>query len=176
MMKTDRMKSVFKYALFYAGICFLFIMPDIVYGIIDRNFTFSLFRFEKFLISLVFPLSLALMRSLKAVACVLIFFGILHLVQLSSMAYFGNFLSPFTLILMFVEFEDVARESLSLFFRYIYLLFIIAVPYGLFFLALKIADRWRPKVGYAWLGMVLLCGVLIARMYVKQTALRCIRG
>ena len=109
-------------------VSFFFILPDIIFSIVNKSFKLS---HDIKILLLIIPLSSGLVVNRfkwLSILCLSILFFI-QLFQFSSLAYFGNLLSPYTLYLFSNEIGDTFQEVGNMFFRYIYILPIVLLPF-----------------------------------------------
>lgn len=107
---------------------FFIILPDILFSFINKNFKLS--HDIKGLL-LILPLSAGLVLNrfkLISIICVTLLCSV-QLMQFSCLAYFGNYLSPYTVYLFFQELQDTFQEIWHVFFKYCYVIPIVVLPF-----------------------------------------------
>lgn len=124
-MKDNRYNSI----VLVIVVIFLLILPDIFFSFIKPGFRLS---HDLKVLLLVTPLSVGLITSrfkFLSLICV-VFLGIIEIMQFSSLAYFNNFLSPYSVYLFLRELQDTFQEATSAFFNYWYILPIVLIPFA----------------------------------------------
>ncbi len=141
-------KKLISPLFFTISIALLLIVPDILFANINESFYVT--RDPKAIL-FILPLSLglALGRSKIFTAVVLVFFGILQIVQFCHIAYFGTHLSPFSLHLMTKEVVDVITEAKSVFWSYFYIFIIVIIPFFVIYGLCTKSSKWFPKLKYS---------------------------
>ncbi|MDH3347537.1 MAG: phosphoethanolamine transferase [Desulfobulbaceae bacterium] len=86
---------------------------------------------------LVFGAILASCRSFKVVASTLGFLAALEITQFGSLAYSGDYITPFSIGLMFVEFAEVGETAFANFQHFLYVPLLVLIPYGLCLWAIR---------------------------------------
>lgn len=121
--------SWYKAILFLIIVAFFLILPDIVFSFISKNFKLS---HDIKVLALIIPLSLGLIVNrfkLLSYSC-LIILCLVQIMQFSSLAYFGNFLSPYSVYLFSKEIQDTFQEAVNVFFNYWYILPMVILPFA----------------------------------------------
>lgn len=121
--------SITKTILLTLIVVFLLIFPDIIFSFIDQNFKLS---HDIKVLALIIPLSLGLVTGrfkwLSYFCIIILCFS--QIMQFSNLAYFGNFLSPYSVYLFSKEIQDTLEEAGNVFFNYWYILPMVILPFA----------------------------------------------
>jgi glucan phosphoethanolaminetransferase (alkaline phosphatase superfamily) len=131
-----------------ALISLTFLVPGRLY----RHFheaNFVWFSRKYFWIFFTFGFVLTSCKSISTIIIVFSMVGILEISQFSSLAYFGEFISPYAIGQMFTELVDVSKVVVGSFSHLYYILFIVIVPYGLIVLIIWALWQYELKFSYA---------------------------
>jgi len=141
--------------LFLAALISLtFLVPALLFRLFQKA-DFVWFNLKYFWIFYAFGFILTSCKSKKTISAVFLFVGILEITQFSSLAYFGEFLSPYAIGQMFVETVDVAKAAVGSFSHLYYVLLIVIVPYALMLLVLRAFWKYELKIRFATLTVIL---------------------
>ncbi len=124
-----KFNSLNKTILLIFIVAFLLILPDIIFSFINQKFKLS---HDIKVLALIVPLSFGLVINrfkLISYFCIIIL-CLAQIMQFSSLAYFGNFLSPYSVYLFFREIQDTFQEAGNAFYDYWYIIPLIIVPFG----------------------------------------------
>jgi glucan phosphoethanolaminetransferase (alkaline phosphatase superfamily) len=140
-----------------ALISFTFFVPAWLFRFFhEANFVW--FNLKYFWIFFIFGITLASCRSIKTVIAVVVFVGILEITQFGSLAYFGEFLSPYAVGLMFIELVDVSKAAVSSAGHLYYVLLIVIIPYSLMLMIIRALWKYELKIRFFSVLVVLfLC-------------------
>lgn len=124
-MKSNRLS---KTILLIFIVAFLLILPDIIFSFINQKFKLS---HDIKVLALIIPLSFGLVinrfKFLSYFCITILCFA--QIMQFSSLAYFGNFLSPYSIYLFFREIQDTFQEAGNAFFSYWYIIPLVVIPF-----------------------------------------------
>ena len=138
-------KGINKTILLIFIISFLLILPDIIFSFINHNFKLS---HDIKALALIIPLSFGLVINrfkLLSYFCIMIL-CLIQIMQFSHFAYFGNFLSPYSVYLFFREIQDTFQEAGNAFFNYWYIIPLVVVPFlGILYCVIK--NREKSIIG-----------------------------
>ncbi len=139
-------------------ILFFLMLPEILFGFLNSKLAVC---FDPDKLGMVFLLSVALsvVKSKKFFIRFLIVFGILQIVQFCSMAYFGVYLTPYSIDFIFLETGDILTEIKDVWYKYLYVFVLIGVSY--FILGCIVAKDVLNRVSfkYGWvLPMIYVAG------------------
>lgn len=138
-------------------ISLLFFVPGWIFSLFKPVY-FQQFSWKYFLIFGLFACILSFLRSTMQCSVIIAFLAILEMTQFGSLAYFGDFINPFTIQQMFIEFADVAEESISSSRTLFYVPLLILLPYATAIGLLLITSRLRYRIRYMWIFAILfLC-------------------
>lgn len=122
-------------ALCALAVVIALLIPGYLFGLFtDTPLTW--FREKYFWMFWGFGLALAGCRSFRFVVAVLALLGILELTQFGSLAFSHEYITPFSIGLMMVEFLDVAQTTAANSAHFLYVPFIVLFPYALCLLVL----------------------------------------
>ena len=147
-----------KVIVFSLIVLFWLMLPEMIFGIFNEHLAVC---FDPDKLGMVFLLafSLSMIKSKTFFISFLIVFGILHIVQMCSMAYFGVYLTPYAIDFIFLETKDIFTEIKDVWYKYLYIFILVGVPY--FCLGYMVYRDFFPRVTlkYAWILPVLyFCG------------------
>ena len=127
------------------GISILLVVPDFIFSLVNKSFRLP---YSCNVLFVIIPLSAALVLNKYKLLSKLIIALILVLqfLQFSNIAYFGNQLSPYALILMQSEIKDVLLETKNSFLDYLYIVPVVLIPCLLMWLLLK-KTTIKTKIG-----------------------------
>ena len=135
-------KRYMKYLTFISSvilIAILLITPDILFSIINKSFVIA--NNPEALIFIILASLLFVTNTNKTFSIFLLsFFSIIQTAQFCNIKYFGTLISPPALYLMTQEISDVIDEAVSVFWNYIYIFPLVALPY---FAIYKVAHSKR---------------------------------
>ncbi len=149
---------------FIFAISVLLIFPDILFSLFSDSFAIS-----KNIGSLDFIVVLSIVflinKSKKFAIILSIFFSIIQFAQFCNIKYFGTLLSPSSIYLMTKEVSDVFEEATYIFWNYIYLLLMVALPfYGIFKISFsRFAKKYKCKSVYTF--SIFLLAVVLPLLY-----------
>ena len=125
---------------------FLFLVPGYLYNLVG-NTEILWFSPKYFATFFAFGLILSFCRNRKLVGGALLLLGLLEFSQFASLAYFGQYITPYSIRLMFVEGADVMEAAFSSMASLWYLPLVVGIPYGTMALLLKKTEgaRLRPR-------------------------------
>lgn len=141
--------NVFLNILILLLIIFLLVLPDICFYFIGVLKTFAT-SFKSWLFILPIAVSLLLSKNNKFTAGILIFFGLLQIMQFVHMTYFGTTLSSFALYLFVAQFSDVFSEASEVWYRYIYVIAFVVIPFFLIYFFNKKLYKYRYKTAFSY--------------------------
>jgi glucan phosphoethanolaminetransferase (alkaline phosphatase superfamily) len=125
-----------------------FLVPALLFRIFQKA-DFVWFNLKYFWIFFAFGFILTSCKSKKTTSAVFLLVGTLEITQFCSLAYFGEFLSPYAIGQMFTEMVDVSKAVVGSFSHLSYVLFIVIIPYGLMLLLLRAFWRYELKIRFA---------------------------
>ena len=138
-------KNIKSTLLSIIGISILLIVPDFIFSLVNKSFKLP---HSLNVLFVIIPLSAAIVfnkyKLFSKIIITLIF--ILQFLQFSNIAYFGNQLSPYALILMQSEINDVLLETKNSFLNFLYIIPIVLIPCLLMWGMLKIKTI-KNKIG-----------------------------
>lgn len=136
--------------LIFAGL----MLPDYVFSFINQNFGLC-FNFDKLGVILILSIILALIKNVKFIVGFLIIFGIMQIIQFYNMAYFGVYLSSYALYFIILEAQDIMTEASDVWFKYLYVPFLVVVPYFIVAYILLKFDKKRVKSKFSYVFLFL---------------------
>ena len=104
------------------------------------------YREKYFWMFLAFGFILASCRSFKVVASTLGLLAVLEFTQFGSLAYSGDYITPFSIGLMFVEFAEVGETAFANTNHFLYVPFIVLVPYASCLWAIRATWEQQYKI------------------------------
>ena len=113
------------------------------------------FRFKYFLIFAAFGAVLAACRSFKWIAFTVIFLGLLELTQFGSLYYSGDFITPYSVEFMLREFSEIVTFTRFNLRHLFYTPMVVLAPYALGVFILWKSNRYRFKIKWAWVLVIL---------------------
>jgi glucan phosphoethanolaminetransferase (alkaline phosphatase superfamily) len=111
------------------------LLPGYLFGLLSGT-SLTWFREKYFWMFWGFGLALAGCRSSRFVAAVLVLLGGLELTQFGSLAFSHEYITPFSIGLMLVEFLEVAETAAANSMHFLYVPFVVLLPYALCFFGL----------------------------------------
>src|SRR5574344_2183774 len=114
-MRPDVLSKIKNHILFIL----IFLLPDILFGFWNPNFAVCGSIKTIFILSL-FGLILSMTPKIKYVIIAICVFAVMQIVQFGAMFYFGRYLSPLAIDLMFEEYKEVIDEGFNTFGDFFY--------------------------------------------------------
>ena len=121
------MKNIAKLLCSIAVITFLLLLPDTIFSFVNPNLAVCA-NTDKIGVMALLALCLTFVSNKRFLIAFIAFFGLLQMTQFSSMAYFGVYLTPYAIDFIFLEAGDVATEIKDVWFKYLYVIPLVAVP------------------------------------------------
>ncbi len=137
-----------------ALISLTFLVPALLFRFFEKA-DFVWFNVKYFWIFFAFGCILTLCKSKKVTAAVFLLVGLLEISQFCSLAYFGEFLSPYAIGQMFTEIVDVSRAAIGSFSHLYYVLLIVIIPYCLMLLIVNAFWKYELKVRFTTVLVIL---------------------
>lgn len=159
------MKNIGKLLCSVLVVTFLLLLPDAIFGFINPNLAVCA-NTDKIGVMALLALCLTFVSNKKVLIAFTAFFGLLQMTQFSSMAYFGVYLTPYAIDFIFLEAGDVATEIKDVWFKYLYVIPLVAVPYCVMAWLLCRDKLFRFRVKYGWVFLLLFFGMFF---YKAQT-------
>ena len=136
--------------LFSSLIILLFLMlPEIVFSFINPKLAVC-GNFDKLGAVFLLAIALSLVKNKTFIKWFLIVFGVFQLVQFNSMAYFGVYLTPYAIDFIFLETGDILTEIKDVWYKYLYVVALVGVPYWLLWMAVSRDILNRVTFKYGW--------------------------
>lgn len=130
--------------IFFSLIILFFLMiPELVFSFINPHLAVC-GDADKLGTVFLLALILSMIKSKRVIFIFLAVFGIMQIVQFCNMAYFGVYLTPFAIDFIFLETGDIVNETKDVWYEYIYVVFLVGVPYA--FLAYIYAKDYFNRV------------------------------
>ncbi len=123
------------------------------------------FREKYFYMFLAFGVALAGCPRFGIVAAVLALLALLELTQFGSLAFAGEYITPFAIGLMFVESLEVVGTAMAHSPYFLYVPAIIVLPYGLCLLALR--RTWALQFKSRWFTLLVIVFLLFPLVRMK---------
>ena len=152
---SNKLKTLLFSFVLVVLLMILLVAPDIIYSWVSP--TFKLSRDPRSLLLLI-PLSIGflLCPSKLVIYALLSFFSAAQIIQFIHIAYFNSRLSPFALLLLKVEYEDVFSEGLKIWKQFWYIFPMILLPYSLIGYICN-----AIKCRKSWISMIFLCAPVL---------------
>ena len=156
------MKNIAKLLCSIAVITFLLLLPDTIFSFVNPNLAVCA-NTDKIGVMALLALCLTFVSNKKFLIAFIAFFGLLQMTQFSSMAYFGVYLTPYAIDFIFLEAGDVATEIKDVWFKYLYVIPLVAVPYFMIGWLLCREKLYRFKIKYGWVFILLFFGLFFCK-------------
>lgn len=123
------------------------------------------FRAKYFWMFWVFGTALAGCPRFVMVAAVLSFLGILEMTQFGSLAFSGEYITPFSIGLMFVEFLEVIETAVAHGLHFFFVPLVVIVPYVISILILRLS--WNRQYKSRWFLVLVIAFLLFPLVRIK---------
>ena len=158
------MKVPSKLFYFFARIVFptfltqIFLMlPDVLFGAMHPRFGVCV-NMDKLLTITLLSLLLTMIKNMKVIVCFLTVFGTMQIIQFCNMDYFGTYLTAYALEFVFLETQDIWTEAKSVWTDYLYIIPLVAVPYGILGVLYSLQPSGRVTFKYTPLLLMVFFG------------------
>lgn len=139
--------------------------PAYFFGWFSDTPPLTWFRVKYFWIFLAFGVALAGCSRFGTVAAVLGLLGILELTQFGSLAFSGEYITPFSIGLMFVEFLEVVETATAHSLHFLFVPLIVVLPYVFCLLILRIT--WSMQFKSRWFTFAVIVFLLFPLIRIK---------
>jgi glucan phosphoethanolaminetransferase (alkaline phosphatase superfamily) len=145
------------YIIFYICFTFLLLADDFIFQFFNNTNKAEL-SFAYTFLAFIVAVLISLMQNKKAIYIVLGIFAFLDITQLGYLAYFGSYLQPVIIPLVFTEIPEIALAGFGEFYKSYYAFIAVGLPYSILYWGFKKYNFKLYKVKYIWLLLLfLLC-------------------
>ncbi len=163
----NRLKKIAIHGLCGLAVTFALLLPGYLFTLFTAT-PLTWFRDKYFWMFWAFGLALAGCRRFRFVAAVLVLLAILELTQFGSLAFSHEYLTPFAIGLMVLEFLEVVGTAAAHSPHFFYVPLVVLLPYGLCLLILSRTRRLRYRS--SWFALVVIAFLLFPLLRIKTHA------
>ncbi len=141
---------------------FFLMFPEVLFGLFNPQFEIC-DNWDKLLTITLLSLLLTMIKNIKIVVCFLFIFGVMQIIQICNMDYFGTYLTAYALEFIFLETQDIWTEAQSVWYDYLYVVPLVAVPYGILGFLYWKKPSFRVTFKYAPVLLLIFFGYFFYR-------------
>ncbi len=135
-----------------ASICLL--LPDYLFSFFHNAYRIEFRQLQYFIIFFVFGFILISSKNYRLTCFVLILFAFFEITQFCSLAYFNDYIDPYSIELMFEEVAEISLVAGNSFFSLLYAPLIVIIPYLILFFVIK--KSWKSQLKIKFFSILLI--------------------
>lgn len=166
IIETDKTKNILKILAFQLGFIvafsFLFLFDDYIFKIFNNNNKASL-SFAYFFLAFALSSAISLIKSKKVIYCILSIFCFIEITQLVYLSYFGTYLHPTIIPLIFKELLEIQETGFGSIGKVYYAFLAVLIPYAIMVLLVKKYHDKLYTFKFSWIIFVFLISLMPLR-------------